>query len=182
MAPVTPVLAPLLLDPPVAATITCGRCGGVSDAAMRFCKYCGAALPKEPPPTGERKITRPETPAALQTPTPAAAVVPVASSPTAPLQPSPFAGDAGRAPVTVGGARLVAIAKDGSEGTSWPLLSDQVDLGRDEGDIRLGDDPYVSPRHLRLVRRSDGWRILDLASLNGVYLRVRRPAALGDQD
>jgi pSer/pThr/pTyr-binding forkhead associated (FHA) protein len=138
---------------------------------MRFCKYCGAPLAKDAGPAAavlDRKITRPETPSALATPAP----------------PSALASEPGRVGPVAGGAaaRLVAIAKDGSEGTSWALSGETVDVGRDEGDIRLADDAFVSPRHLRLTRRSDGWHLHDLASVNGVYLRVRKPTPLVDQD
>jgi pSer/pThr/pTyr-binding forkhead associated (FHA) protein len=40
----------------------------------------------------------------------------------------------------------------------------------------------VSPRHLRLVRREDGWYAKDLGSVNGIYLRLRRAHALLDGD
>jgi pSer/pThr/pTyr-binding forkhead associated (FHA) protein len=79
-------------------------------------------------------------------------------------------------------SRLVTIARDGAEGTSYPLTGDQLDVGREEGTILLRDDAYVSQRHLRLVRREDGWYARDLGSVNGVYLRLRRTQQLTDGD
>ncbi len=86
--------------------------------------------------------------------------------------------------------RLVRIAKDGSEGGQHPIVGDQTDIGRSEGDIVLPDDPYLSPRHARIVARPSPagsakpvqMRIVDLGSVNGVFVRVREqhPVAHGD--
>jgi pSer/pThr/pTyr-binding forkhead associated (FHA) protein len=76
----------------------------------------------------------------------------------------------------------VTIAKDGAEGASYPLELDQVDVGRDEGGIALHEDPYVSPRHLRLTRREGVFYARDLDSHNGVFMRLRAPHALADTD
>jgi pSer/pThr/pTyr-binding forkhead associated (FHA) protein len=69
--------------------------------------------------------------------------------------------------------RLVVLRDDGSEGTAFPLAADIVDLGRRDGDILLHDDLYVSPRHARFRREGDRVRVIDLASTNGIYLRLR---------
>jgi pSer/pThr/pTyr-binding forkhead associated (FHA) protein len=79
-------------------------------------------------------------------------------------------------------ARIVAILKDGSDGRSFPLHKDVIDLGRIEGDIVLSDDPYLSPRHARLTRRPESWLLRDLDSVNGVYVRIREPVDLSDGD
>jgi len=67
----------------------------------------------------------------------------------------------------------VVLRDDGSEGTAFPLGSDIVDLGRRDGDVLLHDDLYVSPRHARFRREGERVRIIDLASTNGIYLRLR---------
>ena len=63
------------------------------------------------------------------------------------------------------------VAKDGGEGPEYPLL-DQVDIGRADGNIVIADDRYLSPRHARIVRRGGKLFLRDLASVNGVYLRL----------
>ncbi len=85
------------------------------------------------------------------------------------------------------------ITKDGSEGASHPLR-DQLDIGRTEGDVIVGDDRYLSPRHARIVRKADPeapaksreFVLVDLASTNGIYLRLGRDdgneTTLADQD
>ena len=92
--------------------------------------------------------------------------------------------DAGPAPsrssATYG--TLVAILKDGSDGRAYPITDDPTDVGRTEGHILLSDDPYLSPRHVRLVPRAEGLLVRDLDSINGVYVRLREPVELNDGD
>ncbi|HTJ80805.1 MAG TPA: FHA domain-containing protein, partial [Polyangiaceae bacterium] len=79
-------------------------------------------------------------------------------------------------------ARLVVVVEDGSDGKAFPLASPETIVGRTEGDIMLFDDPYVSPRHARLYEVDGVWRIADLRTVNGVYLKVRgkKPIESGD--
>ena len=77
---------------------------------------------------------------------------------------SPLAGPGSR-------ARLVLIGRDGGEGAGYPL-GDTSDIGRTEGNILLGEDRYVSPRHARIQARSGSYYLRDLASTNGVYMRI----------
>jgi pSer/pThr/pTyr-binding forkhead associated (FHA) protein len=79
-------------------------------------------------------------------------------------------------------ARLVLVQSDGSDGTVYPLAGDQVDMGRSEGALVFPDDRFLSPRHARLERREDRWVIAALESRNGVFLRLREPADLSEQD
>jgi pSer/pThr/pTyr-binding forkhead associated (FHA) protein len=46
----------------------------------------------------------------------------------------------------------------------------------------LKDDPYLSPRHARIERRGDTYFLIDLASTNGIYVRIREPTLLTDGD
>ncbi|WP_394840392.1 FHA domain-containing protein [Pendulispora rubella] len=69
--------------------------------------------------------------------------------------------------------RLVIIAKDGGEGQSFPIF-DNLDVGRSEGDVVLGDDRYLSPRHARLFWQRDELVLRDLGSTNGVFLRISK--------
>ena len=82
----------------------------------------------------------------------------------------------------VGGARIVSITEDGSEGKSYALGEAQTDIGRTEGDIVLHDDPYVSPRHARLSIEGGRWIVRDLNSTNRIYLRIKKAYPLRDGD
>jgi pSer/pThr/pTyr-binding forkhead associated (FHA) protein len=68
-------------------------------------------------------------------------------------------------------ARLVLVARDGGEGPSYPV-GETTDIGRLEGNIVVADDPYVSPRHARIALREGSHYLRDLASANGVFLRI----------
>jgi pSer/pThr/pTyr-binding forkhead associated (FHA) protein len=76
----------------------------------------------------------------------------------------------------------VAILKDGSDGQAFPLRAPQTDVGRSEGDVVLRDDPYLSPRHARIRVEGDTFRIRDLDSVNGIFVRIRRPVDLVSGD
>jgi len=67
--------------------------------------------------------------------------------------------------------RLVVIAKSGADGPSYPF-GDTLDVGRTEGQIIVGEDPYLSPRHVRLAWKGNRLVLRDLGSTNGVFLRL----------
>jgi pSer/pThr/pTyr-binding forkhead associated (FHA) protein len=79
-------------------------------------------------------------------------------------------------------AHLAVISQDGSTGQTHWIDHGSVDIGREEGDIRLAADRFVSPRHARVQCRGSTFFLRDLDSLNGVYLRVRESEALIDGD
>ncbi|MFN7702466.1 MAG: FHA domain-containing protein [Deltaproteobacteria bacterium] len=163
----------------------CWRCRSLGESGADFCKFCGARYAD----------------AAAQPPTPAQpAASPYAASPAANVQaaiasygaqhaaaPAPMpAPPAHHAEVTTAPraqhGTLVAILKDGTDGRSYPLVDDPTDVGRAEGHIVLSDDPYLSPRHVRLVPRPEGLLVRDLDSINGVYVRLREPVELAAGD
>lgn len=93
------------------------------------------------------------------------------------------ANSAPRSPVaTTGDARLVSIRKDGTDGQTFTLQGEHTDIGRTEGEIVLPEDAYLSPRHARISRDSNGFILKDLASVNGVYLRLNEAVELRDGD
>jgi pSer/pThr/pTyr-binding forkhead associated (FHA) protein len=67
--------------------------------------------------------------------------------------------------------RLVVIAKSGADGPSYPF-GDLLDIGRIEGNVIVGEDPYLSPRHVRISWQNGKLFLRDLQSTNGVYLRL----------
>lgn len=156
------------LAQPVPMAPTCWRCHALGDLGALFCKFCGASYKDGPSAVGMRA------PGAF-TVMPPEEQKQRAPSTTKP-QPSAHPSAIG---VT---ARLVAILKDGSDGRVFPVNPDQTDLGRREGDIILADDPYLSPRHMRIRRTNEGFAVRDLESINGVYLRIREQVDLADGD
>ena len=88
------------------------------------------------------------------------------------------------APVRPGyepGFRLTVVHRDGSDGTSYTLLGDQIDIGRSEGDL-LFDDPHLAPRHARITLAPGGRMLAPLETRNGVYVKIRTPVELADGD
>ncbi|HPB98789.1 MAG TPA: FHA domain-containing protein, partial [Polyangiaceae bacterium] len=141
-----------------------------------------AVAPPTPPPgapnmraeSTDRSRTRPSTSQGLAQPHPLLADQPAG---TKTGQYIPFSGSS-----TIPAGRLVVVGSDGREGPSFPLVGDQVDIGRSEGAIVLSEDHYMSPRHARLLRVNGSWFVRDLNSTNGVFVRLRSPHPLQHGD
>ena len=151
--------------PAAASRPTCQRCSGQGDPNARFCKFCGSPFGAQKAPASEPAFQ------ALSVPPPSPQVVPAQSPQAAALGPT----EAFR-------AQVVIIQRDGSEGGVFPLQSPHTDVGSREGEIVLSDDPYLSPRHARLLRRGDTFVLRDLDSVNGIYARLREPIELSSGD
>jgi pSer/pThr/pTyr-binding forkhead associated (FHA) protein len=113
-----------------------------------------APPPLPPPPPLAPPAARPAT---TPPPPPAHAAAPAPAAPAAAR--------------TVTRGRLVVIAKSGADGPSYPF-GDTLDVGRLEGQIIVGEDPYLSPRHVRIAWTGSKLVLRDLASTNGVYIRL----------
>lgn len=142
---------------PSDATRTCSRCNGIADGTAQFCKFCGNALGGEaaPPHTNGAQI---------------APVVPIGpAAPIAPIEPVSQIAPAPAASPQRG--VLVVIAKSGADGASYPF-GDLLDIGRNCGNVIVSEDPYLSPRHVRIVWNDGKLLLRDLGSTNGVFLRL----------
>ncbi len=172
----------------MAKATTCTRCGRDNDASFAFCLECGQPLrpavavePESPCSSCGSKLrygsrfcgscgrpvgaAKPGSPAG----TAAAHPQPAAPPPLPSASPARF--------------RLVAVRTDGLPGSVFPLDKDDVVCGRTEGDIRIPDDPTVSPRHARFKQSGGGLRVEDLSTVNGTYLKLRAPRRIvpGDE-
>jgi pSer/pThr/pTyr-binding forkhead associated (FHA) protein len=169
-------------SPPV-----CWRCRSAGDAGAEFCKFCGARY-SDGAAQSAAAASAPSVGAAVAAyafGNGAPAPVPVASPPASPPRSERTQLEQGVVPAPDKGIPLgvlVAILKDGSDGRSHTIFEEQTDIGRSEGQIQLGDDPYLSPRHARLHVKKEGIVVRDLDSLNGVYVRLRDPVELVDND
>jgi pSer/pThr/pTyr-binding forkhead associated (FHA) protein len=160
----------------------CPRCGLTNTEAARFCPGCGNALGgassvlrTERPPVVSNTLAsheRGESVAAVLRTSALAApeVFELVQRPDAKRPSSPDLGLPQRSHrPAVGGvpvAHLAVISQDGSTGQTYWIERGSVDIGREEGDVRLATDRFVR----------------DLDSLNGVYLRVRESQPLKDAD
>ncbi len=184
-------------------SIACKECGGVCEGGESFCKYCGAPLPKRsqsprgrPAKAVPKARLREESAVDLTDDVEPADAFPLAAAgtPGPPPARSEPAHKPRAEPARAARAkpkdkdkegvtgRLVVIVEDGSEGKTLELRGRQVDIGSAEGDIVLGEDRYLSPRHARFFRQDGAWYLRDLDSLNGVYRRLRKPTRLKNRD
>ena len=73
-----------------------------------------------------------------------------------------------------GGAALLVVRKGPTEGSKYMLDAEVTRAGRHpDSDIFL-DDITVSRRHAEVVRRADGFHVIDVGSLNGTYVNRDR--------
>lgn len=80
---------------------------------------------------------------------------------------------------TPGRGRLLVIrGQEGTEGINYMLNADSYGIGRSKGEILFPTDPWVSPEHAKLYYDAAGLWISDMASVNGVYVRIRESMAL----
>ncbi len=198
------------VEPPPAGAL-CGSCQTRNQAGFRFCVTCGSPLgagPHAGPAAGDQQQQPPSAPASrAPATTPDAAldcprcrgrwdglsrcalcgfsttdargltgtlILSGAEARSRPTERHP--------PPPPAAGRVVLVGADGQDGDAWPLSGDHVDVGAREGHIVLADDPFLSPRHARLSREGDAWRVTDLASVNGVYLRLRAPRQVRSGD
>ena len=73
-----------------------------------------------------------------------------------------------------GDAALLVVRRGPNEGSKYLLDAEVTRAGRHpDSDIFL-DDITVSRRHAEIVRRADGFHVLDVGSLNGTYVNRDR--------
>jgi pSer/pThr/pTyr-binding forkhead associated (FHA) protein len=140
--------------------IKCGRCGNSNADDVLFCQFCGTRLADQRLPERQQLDRMPDSGGGAHV-------------------------SAGMAPVVrpgyEPGFRLVVVHRDGSDGITYNLLGDQIDIGRTEGDL-LFDDPHLAPRHARIAASLSGRVLTPLEPRNGVYVRLRSAVDLHDGD
>jgi hypothetical protein len=63
------------------------------------------------------------------------------------------------------------VVRQGAQaGTTFPIIGEEVILGREEGLASSIRDPEVSRRHARIAWQAGGYHIEDLNSTNGTFL------------
>jgi pSer/pThr/pTyr-binding forkhead associated (FHA) protein len=174
--------------------IKCGRCGNLNAGDVLFCQYCGTRLVEQRLPEASSvavdrapasnrstdRLIEQNAHAAANVPPPHA--LPAHAAPMhapAPLHSVPAAVRVVAGQQT--GFRLVVVHRDGTDGITYNLLGDQIDIGRTEGDL-LFEDPHLAPRHARIVASLTGRVLTPLETRNGVYVRLRGPVDLQDGD
>jgi pSer/pThr/pTyr-binding forkhead associated (FHA) protein len=95
----------------------------------------------------------------------------------------PVAAEPAPAPAAVAVGSLVQLNRDGSDGAVTPIVGEAFDIGRTEGSLTYGDDPYLAPRHARLLVQNGKILLRPIDAINGVYMKVHGGCDLqpGDQ-
>jgi pSer/pThr/pTyr-binding forkhead associated (FHA) protein len=78
--------------------------------------------------------------------------------------------------------RLVQIVPSGGYRDVRHLITEEVVLGREEGDIVFRDDAFMSRRHAAVTWDGKKAQITDLGSSNGTFVRVTGPTVLKNGD
>jgi len=78
--------------------------------------------------------------------------------------------------------RLFQLIPSGGYRDVRHLTSDEVVLGREEGDIVFRDDAFMSRRHAALTWDGKRVQLTDLGSSNGTFVRINGPTALKHGD
>jgi len=131
--------------------VFCNQCGHRNPPGSNFCSSCGAALNLSE--GDDTTMTHVVTPAEERE-----------GDEDLKVSPDDF---------SHGGALLV-VRKGPNEGSKYRLDAEVTRAGRHpDSDIFL-DDITVSRRHAEIVRRADGFHVLDVGSLNGTYVNRDR--------
>jgi hypothetical protein len=69
---------------------------------------------------------------------------------------------------------LLVVERGPVPTTQIPLQSEQLTIGRSAGNDLILADPEVSRRHIRIVRRADGFAVEDIGSTNGTFVNGQR--------
>jgi pSer/pThr/pTyr-binding forkhead associated (FHA) protein len=165
--------------------VTCFQCGGVVADGAAFCQRCGAALAGGSPASsalicgscGNRNPL--DTNFCFACGRRLGHTTPMSADASAALAAAVAARPSVAAATRAGGTRLVAVRRDGSDGESYALSSEQIDIGRTEGDLRF-DDQHLAERHARIFFRAGQYVITPLEARNGVYIRISGPIELQD--
>ena len=78
--------------------------------------------------------------------------------------------------------RVVQLIPSGGYRDVRHLSTDEVVLGREEGDIVFRDDAFMSRRHAALTWDGKRAQLTDLGSSNGTFVRVTGPTSLKNGD
>jgi pSer/pThr/pTyr-binding forkhead associated (FHA) protein len=149
---------------------SCPFCGAATQGLLPFCPSCGRRL--SAPGSG---------PACSRCYSPVVAGSKFCATCGAPLSAQPRVGDRG-SPRPARPLALVLLDEVGTPLKRYERSSHDTTIGRQDGDIRFPDDPFISPLHAKLSWEEDGLVVRDLGSRNGTWVFLEGPHRLADGD
>ncbi len=93
--------------------------------------------------------------------------------PTTPIWGSPYGSYWGR---------LIQLISGGSEGNAILLGGEQVELGRERGQITFPGDRFISSLHARVLTENNRFYVEDVGSRNGTFVQIRGEHTLTHKD
>lgn len=83
---------------------------------------------------------------------------------------------------TANGPKIAVLDSTGAVTRTVTIDGPEATIGRADGEIRFGDDVYMSPVHAQLAFRDGQLYLRDLGSRNGTWLYTTEPYKLQDGD
>ncbi|HXF95570.1 MAG TPA: FHA domain-containing protein [Gemmatimonadales bacterium] len=150
---------------------TCPFCGGETRPALPFCPQCG------------RRLTAPGSgPACPRCSTPLPPGARYCAVCGAPAATGTLWGRASAERRTDFRFALVLLDDAGREMQRFERSTVDTTIGREDGDVRFPEDPFLSPLHARLSWETQGLVVRDLGSRNGTWVFLQAPHRLVDGD
>lgn len=78
--------------------------------------------------------------------------------------------------------RVMQMISGGKRGNAILLGGEQVDMGRERGQITFPGDRYISAIHARISFQNNQYALEDLGSRNGTFIRIRKEQTLRHND
>jgi pSer/pThr/pTyr-binding forkhead associated (FHA) protein len=145
----------------------CTACGHQNPESAKFCSQCGTRIVTAEPTTAPDAVESQDPTATMTFRAPATAPE---HGEERPLNDD----DAAAVDALPAGSALLVVQRGPSAGSRFLLDTDMVTAGRHpESEIFL-DDVTVSRRHAEFRRTPEGFRVLDVGSLNGTYVNRDR--------
>lgn len=87
------------------------------------------------------------------------------------------------APRAVGWGKLTSVNRDGTDGRSYPLEGEFIEIGRDpNAQVAFTEDRFLARSHARIQYSAGMAKVIPLDTLNGVFKRLSAPTDLQDGD
>ncbi len=170
--PSTRVVAAPGVPPTRPESMTCPFCGGKTAGLQPFCPHCGRRLSAPGSGPSCSRCASPVTPG-----TKFCAICGAPLTDAGPARMTPPAAPRGSLAIV-----LVLLDETGAELQRFERKSVDTTVGRQDGDIRFPDDPFLSPLHAKLSWEQDQLVVRDLGSRNGTWVFLEGPHRLVDGD
>ena len=163
---------------PSATTAPCPKCEKHIDPTLPFCPSCGARTGFVQTSSTACRLCG----ATIRTTDKFCARCGTKTDGSIETAPRPSATTAFTARNSAAGPKLALLAEDGAVMQTFTIDRPETSVGRNDGDIRFGEDVFLSPLHAMLTWRDGKLYVRDLGSRNGTWIFIDGPHRLQDGD